>query len=58
MSSFFRKLGWLSRRNRKEDELRDELEFYLEEEAEEQRTKGLTDAQAQQLRAWTWETRL
>ena len=47
MSPIFRKLGWMSRRNRKEDELREELEFYLEEETEEQRAKGLTDAQAQ-----------
>src|SRR5258708_5841688 len=34
MNSFFRKLGWLLRRRDKEDELREELQFHLEEEAE------------------------
>jgi macrolide transport system ATP-binding/permease protein len=42
MSSFFRKLSWLARRRQKEAELREELEFHLEEEAEERRADGLT----------------
>ena len=37
MSSVFRKLSWLGRRRQKEAELREELEFHLEEEAEERR---------------------
>ena len=42
MSSFFRKLGWLASRRSKEKELREELEFHIEEEAEEQQAAGLT----------------
>jgi macrolide transport system ATP-binding/permease protein len=34
MNSFFRRLGWLLRRRDKEDELHEELEFHLGEEAE------------------------
>src|ERR1700722_556747 len=34
MRSFFRKLGWLLRRRDKEEDLREELQFHLEEEAE------------------------
>src|ERR1700694_4206953 len=34
MNSFFRTLDWLLRRRDKEDELREELQFHLEEEAE------------------------
>ena len=34
MNSFFRKLSWLVERRRKEDELREELEFHMDEEAE------------------------
>jgi hypothetical protein len=34
MNSFFRKLGWLWKRRDKEAELREELQFHLEEEAE------------------------
>jgi len=34
MREFLRKLGWLLRRRDKEDELREELQFHLEEEAE------------------------
>ena len=41
MSSFFRKLDWLRRRADKEAELRAELRFHLEEEAEERRDRGL-----------------
>ena len=46
MSSFFRKLSWLGRRRQKEAELREELEFHLQEEAEERRADGLTEEEA------------
>jgi predicted permease len=46
MSSVLRKLGWLGRRRQKEAELREELEFHLEEEAEERRADGLTEEEA------------
>ena len=34
MRPFFRRLKWLTERRRKEDELREELEFHLDQEAE------------------------
>ena len=40
MSSFLRKLEWLLRRRDKEAELRAELEFHLEEEAEAREGEG------------------
>ena len=43
MSSFFRKLHWLTKRRQKEEELQEELEFHLEEEAEERRARGLRE---------------
>ena len=46
MSSVFRKLSWLGRRRQKEAELREKLEFHLEEEAEERRADGLTEEEA------------
>src|SRR5262245_35774028 len=46
MKSFFRKLRWLMQRDRKEAELSEELQFHLEEEAEERRQKGLREADA------------
>src|SRR5262245_20956274 len=46
MKSFLRKLGWLARRPDKEAELRQELEFHLEEESEERRGNGLAEEQA------------
>src|SRR5690349_13634612 len=46
MNSFFRKLRWLTRRSEKEAELRDELVFHLEEEAEQRRDDGLTEDEA------------
>jgi macrolide transport system ATP-binding/permease protein len=46
VTSFFRKLSWLRRRRSKEDELRDELEFHLEEEAEERAAQGLSPEDA------------
>jgi macrolide transport system ATP-binding/permease protein len=46
MASFFRKLSWLAQRRRKEDELRQELQFHLDEEAEQRQAEGLTKDQA------------
>ena len=46
MRAFLRKLRWLTQRDRKEAELRDELQFHLEEEAEERRALGLAEDQA------------
>lgn len=46
MSSFFRKLGWLSARRRKEEELRTELQFHLDEEAEEIQGRGAVAEEA------------
>jgi predicted permease len=46
MISFFRKLGWLARRKSKEDQLAAELQFHLEEEAEERQAGGLQDSEA------------
>jgi len=43
MMEFFRKLKWLAQRPRKEEELRAELQFHLEEEAEQQ---GLSQQEA------------
>jgi macrolide transport system ATP-binding/permease protein len=46
MSEFFRKLKWLFERRRKEDELREELQFHLDEEADERRAEGLPEQDA------------
>jgi macrolide transport system ATP-binding/permease protein len=46
MSAFFRKLQWLRQRRRKEAELREELQFHLEEEAEARHDAGLTEDDA------------
>src|SRR5438093_8450496 len=46
MISFFRKLGWLTERRRKEDDLREELQFHLDEEAEQRQAEGLAKDQA------------
>jgi macrolide transport system ATP-binding/permease protein len=48
MSSLFRKFGWWLRRRRKEEELRAELQFHLEEDADEGRADGLSEEQARQ----------
>jgi putative ABC transport system permease protein len=40
MRSLFRKLRWLTQRSAKEAELREELQFHLEEEAEERQADG------------------
>src|SRR6201982_4277474 len=46
MNSFFRKLLWLTKRRDKQAELRKELEFHLEEEAEERHERGLKEDEA------------
>jgi macrolide transport system ATP-binding/permease protein len=46
MTSFFRKLTWWRHRRRKEDELREELQFHLAEEAGERQAEGLSEDQA------------
>ncbi len=46
MNSFFRKLRWLSRCPDREAELREELEFHLEEEAQQRREDGLAKDEA------------
>ena len=46
MSRILRKLGWITQRSGKEAELRDELQFHLEEEAREAEAAGLTAEQA------------
>jgi len=47
--NFFRKLRWLTQRSDKEAELREELQFHLEEEAEQGQEKGLAEDEAR----WT-----
>src|SRR5258708_40209424 len=46
MISFFRKLKWLANRRTKDAELREELQFHLDEEAEERLAEGLATEQA------------
>jgi predicted permease len=46
MNSFLRKMRWLTRRPDKEVELREELEFHLEEEAEQRQQRGLAENEA------------
>src|SRR5579863_8893522 len=46
MKPFFNKLKWLAHRRHKEDELKEELRFHLEEEAEERQAGGLAQDQA------------
>ena len=46
MKQIFRKLGWLAQRRRREAELRDELQFHLQEEAEHAEAAGLMTEQA------------
>ena len=70
MTSFFRKLRWLMRRPDKEAELQEELQFHLEEEADERQAQGLAGEEARRAArrelgnvalvqedtraAWTW----
>ena len=46
MSSLFRKFMWWAQRRRKEEELREELQFHLEEETHERQADGLAEDQA------------
>ncbi len=46
MARFFRKLGWLFQRRRKEAELREELQFHVEEDAAERQEQGAQQDQA------------
>lgn len=46
MKSFLRKLRWLTRRSAKEVELREELQFHLQEEAETREADGWTEDEA------------
>jgi predicted permease len=46
MTPFFRKLSWLAQRRRKEAELREELQFHLNEEAEQHQAEGFASEQA------------
>jgi predicted permease len=46
MTSFFRKLSWWMQRRRKDDELREELQFHLEEEADALHAEGLSQDHA------------
>jgi macrolide transport system ATP-binding/permease protein len=46
MTAFFLKLRSFMQRRRKEDDLRAELQFHLDEEAEERQAEGLTSGKA------------
>jgi len=46
MTAFFRKVRWLWQRRRKEDELSEELQFHLEEEAAQRQADGLSEDHA------------
>jgi putative ABC transport system permease protein len=46
MKTVLRRLGWLTRREQREAELREELEFHMGEEAEDRKAGGLSDGQA------------
>ena len=46
MTSLFRKFTWWRQRRRKEDELREELAFHLDEEAGERQAVGLSEEDA------------
>jgi predicted permease len=46
MRSLFRKFTWWTQRRCKEDELREELQFHLEEETHERQADGLAEDQA------------
>src|SRR5580658_294258 len=47
MKPFFRKLKWLAQRRGKEADLRAELQFHLDEEAEQREAEGLATVAAQ-----------
>ncbi len=47
MREFFRKLSWLAGRRRREEDLREELQFHLEEESERLQEDGLSETDSQ-----------
>ena len=47
MNAFLRKLTWLANRRRREAELREEIEFHLDQEFEDRKALGLTGDDAQ-----------
>ena len=54
MNSFFYKLRWLTRRADKEAELREELQFHLDQEEQQRQDDGLVDREAR----WTAQREL
>src|SRR5580765_7934534 len=70
MTPFLRKLSWLARRRRKEAELQEELQFHLDEDADERTDEGVPMEEARRAArkqlsglaivredtraAWTW----
>ncbi len=46
MNAFLRRLSWLARRHRKEEDLRAEVEFHLSEETEQRQADGLASDEA------------
>ena len=70
MTAFFRKLSWLFKRRSREAALQEEIQFHLEEEAEERQAQGLAKDEAERMArrdlgniafikedtraAWTW----
>jgi macrolide transport system ATP-binding/permease protein len=48
VSAFFRKLSWLRHRRQREEELCAELQFHLDEEAEQRRQEGMSANEAAQ----------
>lgn len=46
MNPILRKLCWMTQRSRKEADLRDELQFHLQEEAEQAEAAGMMTEQA------------
>ncbi len=49
MTPFFRKLSWLAQRRRREAELREEIQFHLDEDAEQLQADGLANEEAQRV---------
>ena len=49
MTAFLRKLSWFLKRRSKEAELQEEIQFHLDEEAEEHQVEGLAGDQAERM---------